>query len=128
MKDKLLFADITTGRVWHAERADVLRADDGDAATLVPLHEVNAGLRGPGKTFRIRGGRGETPPGTAVIAGRGRVTRFAEDGHGELYVLSKTDGMIRRVVGFSRENCGRALAWAVPWRLWPASGRACPRR
>ena len=35
-----------------------------------------------------------------VLAGRGRVdVRFAEDNDGELYVLTKADGMIRKVVG-----------------------------
>ena len=39
-------------------------------------------------------------PGTAAVAGRGRVDlRFAEDDAGELYVLTKSDGMIRQVVG-----------------------------
>ena len=30
LKGKLLFGDITTGRIWYAEMADVLKADDGD--------------------------------------------------------------------------------------------------
>ena len=35
-----------------------------------------------------------------MIAGRGRVDlRFAQDREGELYILTKSDGMIRRVVG-----------------------------
>jgi mono/diheme cytochrome c family protein len=35
----------------------------------------------------------------AAISGRGRVDlRFAEDNDGELYVLTKSDGMIRKVV------------------------------
>jgi hypothetical protein len=35
------------------------------------------------------------------VSGRGRVDlRFAADADGELYVLTKSDGMIRQVVGF----------------------------
>jgi mono/diheme cytochrome c family protein/glucose/arabinose dehydrogenase len=101
LRNKLLFADITTGRMWYAELKDVLRADDGDPATLAPMHEVDAGLRRlVEQTFRARGGRGETLPGAAAISGRGRVdVRFAVDNAGEIYVLTKSDGMIRRVVG-----------------------------
>ena len=102
LKGKLLFGDITTGRVWYAEREDVLRADDGSPTTLAPLHEVDAGLRRlTEETFLARGGRGDTLPGAAAVSGKGRVDmRFAEDSEGELYILTKSDGMIRQVVGF----------------------------
>ena len=102
LKDKLVFADITTGRVWSADLADVRRADDGNPATLAATHEVEAGLRRlVEETFRARGGRGDALPGAAAVSGRGRVdVRFAEDEAGELYVLTKSDGMIRQVVGF----------------------------
>jgi mono/diheme cytochrome c family protein len=101
LKGKLLFGDITTGRIWYAELADVIGADDGKAATLAAMHEVDAGLRRiVEETFRARGG-GVTLPGAAAVSGRGRVdVRFAEDGGGELYLLTKSDGMIRQVVGF----------------------------
>ena len=102
LKGKLLFGDITTGRIWYAEMADVLRADDDDPTTLAPIHELDAGLRRlVEETYRARGGRGEALPGAAAVSGRGRVDlRFAEDSAGELYVLTKSDGMIRQVVGF----------------------------
>jgi mono/diheme cytochrome c family protein len=99
---KLLFGDITTGHIWYAEMADVLRADDGNASTIAPIHLVDAGLRRlVMETFRARGGRGDALPGAAAVSGRGRVDmRFAEDADGELYILTKSDGMIRQVVGF----------------------------
>src|SRR3954469_6459109 len=101
LKGRLIFGDITTGHVWYAEMADVLRADAGNATTLAALHEIDAGLRRiTEETFRARGGRGETLPGAGAVSGRGRVDlRFAEDNDGELYVLTKSDGMIRQVVG-----------------------------
>jgi mono/diheme cytochrome c family protein len=101
LKDKLIFGDITTGHIWYAEMADVLKADDGNAATTAPIHEIDAGLRRlVEQTFRARGGQGDALPGAAAIAGRGRVdVRFAEDNAGELYLLTKTDGAIRQVVG-----------------------------
>jgi mono/diheme cytochrome c family protein len=102
LKGKLLFGDITTGRIWYAEMKDVLGADDGNPATLAPIHELETGLRRlVEQAFRARGGRGDALPGAAAVSGQGRVdVRFAEDGAGELYLLTKSDGMIRQVVGF----------------------------
>jgi len=102
LKNKLLFGDITTGHVWYADINDVLGADDGNATTLATMHEVDAGLRRlVEQAFRARGGQGETLPGAGAVSGRGRVdARFAQSNDGELYVLTKSDGMIRQVVGF----------------------------
>jgi mono/diheme cytochrome c family protein len=101
LKDKLLFGDITTGHVWYADIKDVVAADDGNATTLATMHEVDAGLRGlVEETFHTRGGVGDAMPGAGAVSGRGRVDlRFAEDHDGNLYVLTKSDGMIRRIVG-----------------------------
>jgi mono/diheme cytochrome c family protein len=102
LKDKLLFGDITTGHVWYADIKDVLSADDGNPATLATMHEVDADLRRlVSEKFRTRGGVGDALPGAGAVSGRGRVDlRFAEDSNGELYILTKSDGMIRQVVGF----------------------------
>jgi mono/diheme cytochrome c family protein len=102
LKDKLLFADITTGHVWYADMKDVLGADDGNATTLATMHEVDAGLRGlVEETFHTRGGQGETLPGAGAVSGKGRVdVRFAQSSDGDIYLLTKSDGMIRQVVGF----------------------------
>jgi len=101
LRNKLVFGDITTGRIWYATMADVLAADDGDPTTLAPIHEVESELRRITEdTYRRRGGAGQGLPGFGVVSGRGRVDlRFAQDQDGELYVLTKSDGMIRRVVG-----------------------------
>ena len=68
---------------------------------MAEIHEIDAGLRGiVERTYRERGGKGEALPGTAVVSGRGRVDlRFATDNDGELYILTKSDGMIRKVIG-----------------------------
>ena len=101
LNDKLVFGDITTGRVWYANRADLLAADDGNPDTVAPIHEVETGLRAlVAEAYRRRSGKGAELPGAAQISGRGRVDlRFAVDAAGELYVLTKPDGMIRKVVG-----------------------------
>ncbi len=79
LRDKLVFGDITTGRIWYANRADVLAADDGNPTTVAPIYEIDAGLRRlTEETYRARGGKGEALPGMGAQAGRGRVdVRFA---------------------------------------------------
>src|SRR6185503_2148399 len=75
--------------------------DDGDPKTVAPIHEMSADLRRlTEQKYRERGGKGEALPGMGMVAGRGRVDfRFAVDNDGELYILTKSDGMIRKVVG-----------------------------
>ena len=77
------------------------RADDGDPTTLAPMHELDAGLRRlVEETFRARGGQRRDAAGRRGGVGPRPVdVRFAEDSAGELYVLTKSDGMIRQVVG-----------------------------
>jgi mono/diheme cytochrome c family protein len=101
LRDKVVLGDITTGRVWYANRAEVLAADDGNPSSVAPIYEMEAGLRRlTEETYRTRGGAGDALPGMGAMAGRGRVDlRFAVDNDGELYILTKSDGMIRKVVG-----------------------------
>ncbi|MCC7043884.1 MAG: PQQ-dependent sugar dehydrogenase [Acidobacteria bacterium] len=103
LSGKLVFGDITTGRLWYADVRDVLAADDGIAGTVAPIQEFETGLRGLVEaTYRSRGGLGATIPGVARVSGAGRVdVRLAVDNEGELYLLTKTDGAIRKVVGVS---------------------------
>lgn len=97
LRDQLIFGDVTSGRLWYANRAEVLAADDDNPATVAPMYEIESGLRRlTEETYRARGGKGEGLPGM----GGGRVDfRFAVDNDGELYILTKSDGMIRKVVG-----------------------------
>jgi mono/diheme cytochrome c family protein len=110
LRDKLVFGDITTGRIWYANRADVLAADDGNPTTVAPIYEVDTDVRRLTEgMYRERGGKGQALPGMAMMSGRGRVDlRFAVDDEGELYILTKSDGMIRKVVG------AKAMAGAAP--------------
>jgi mono/diheme cytochrome c family protein len=115
LRDKLVFGDITTGRIWYANRRDVLAADDGNPTTVAPIHKMDVGLREITEaTYRKRGGIGQALPGMAMIAGRGRVDlRFAQDNDGELYILTKSDGMIRKVVGATASSA-TPLAASAP--------------
>jgi glucose/arabinose dehydrogenase len=97
LQGTLVFGDITTGRIWSAQMKDVLASDDGNPLTLAPLHELGSGVRAlVEETFRRRGGKTPTLPGRGAVAGAGRIDlRLAEGSDGELYALTKADGMIR---------------------------------
>lgn len=101
LRRRLVFGDITTGRIWFANRAEVLAVDDGNPGTVAAIYEIDTQLRRlVEEAHRKRGGIAQPLPGMAAIAGRGRVDlRFAVDNEGELYILTKSDGMIRKVVG-----------------------------
>jgi glucose/arabinose dehydrogenase len=103
LKGTLVLGDITTGHIWYTEMRDVLAADDGVATTLAPMHELDANLRKLVEDiYHARGGKRDALPGNGAVSGRGRVDlRLAEDADGELYVMTKSDGMIRRVVGMN---------------------------
>ena len=52
------------------------------------------------QAYHARGGTDPDLPGRAFVSGDGRAdAHVAVDAAGELYIFSKTDGMIRQVVG-----------------------------
>ncbi|GAC1658231.1 MAG: hypothetical protein NVS4B3_25450 [Gemmatimonadaceae bacterium] len=81
---------------------------------VASIHEMDAGLRRiTEETYRKRGGMGQTLPGMGAVSGRGRVDlRFAEDNEGELYLLTKSDGMIRKVIGARVATAASPIATA----------------
>ncbi len=121
LRGKYVFTDITTGRIWWADYKDMLAADDGRPDTLATIHPMRVQWTREGSstpeptiydtmfpivdaTYHKRGGRAANLPGGTgmTVATLGRVdARFAIDAAGELYLYSKTDGMIRMVRGAS---------------------------
>ena len=108
LRGKFIFGDITTGHVWWVDFKEMLAADDGDPKTMAEMHEVRIewnkevyGTMAPitEKVYHSRGGKSEHLPGFARISGGRSDIRFAMDSDGELYILSKSDGMIRAIVG-----------------------------
>ena len=109
LRGKYLFTDLSTGHIWYTEYRDMLAADDGKPNTLAPMHAVK--IRWNNQTYdsyypiaesayHSRGGQDPDLPGQATVSGRGRAdARLAIDAKGELFIYSKTDGMIRTVVG-----------------------------
>jgi hypothetical protein len=115
LRGKFLFGDILTGRLWYADYQNMLASDDGQAETMASRHEVlirwndpndtpDAGLRTfPTMNPIVIAGydarkRATNPATTGPIPARADI-RFGLDTQGEIFILSKVDGMIRSVVG-----------------------------
>ena len=108
LRGKFLFCDITTGRVWWSDFKEMLAVDDGDPKTMAEMHQVRIASNKEvyatmapitEAAYHARGGKAEHLPGFGRVAGGRSDIRFALDSDGELYILSKSDGMIRSVVG-----------------------------
>jgi hypothetical protein len=109
LRGKYVFTDISTGRVWWSDYHEMLAADDGKPETMAAMHEIK--LRWNGNlydsmfsiaetAYHSRGGKSKRLPGLALISGEGRAdAHVAVDAAGELYVFTKTDGVLRVVTG-----------------------------
>jgi glucose/arabinose dehydrogenase len=105
---KLLFGDITSGRLWWADMKEIVSVDDGDPKTMAQMHEVKIACNNNvywtmapvvEAAYHARGGKAEHLPGAERVPGGRSDIRLATDSAGELYIISKSDGMIRTVVG-----------------------------
>jgi hypothetical protein len=116
LRGKYVFGDISTGKVWYADLKDMIAADDGKPETLAAMHPLSLEWNDPkdapdagNQTFdsmfpivalayHARGGKDPDLPGRSTVSGAGRADiRFAVDTDGELYIFSKSDGVIRAV-------------------------------
>jgi len=111
---KYIFGDISTGNVWWVDYAKLLASDVSKPNTVPPMNPVKIRWSAPGgssevygsmypiteRVYRARGGALPTLPGYAKVPNGGRSDiHFWADSTGELYIMSKSDGMIRKVVG-----------------------------
>src|SRR5215467_269147 len=105
---KLLFGDITSGRLWWADMKEMLAADDGDPKTMAEMHEVKIAWNNNiyrtmapivETAYHARGGKAEHLPGAERVPGGRSDIRLGMDIAGELYIMSKSDGVVRAVVG-----------------------------
>jgi hypothetical protein len=116
LRGKYVFGDITTGRIWWADLKEVLAADDGDPTTMATIHPIRLrwkSAKGEAEiyptmapivtiAYHARGGEAPDLPGFKARISQGRADiRLVMDGKGELLIMSKSDGMIREVVGAS---------------------------
>jgi hypothetical protein len=123
LRGKYVFGDITTGKFWYADYKEMLALDaDGNAATTARFYPVTFVWDNPDDapdagrqpydsmwpinelTYHQRGGQAERLPARQKVANQGRAdARLAIDANGELFIYSKSDGMIRQVVGSARK-------------------------
>jgi hypothetical protein len=108
LRGKFLFGDITTGRLWWCDMKEMLAADDEDPKTMAKRHEVKINWNKEAYrtmapineiAYHARGGKAEHLPGAARVPGGRSDIRLAMDGDGELYIMTKSDGVIRAIVG-----------------------------
>jgi glucose/arabinose dehydrogenase len=109
LQGSVVFGDITSGRIFYAGMADLIDAADGNPATLAPYTEIKtelpelalarAGKRVPQPatsatpaTPARQGARGGFPPRPPRVD-----LRLATDSDGEIYLMTKSDGVIRRI-------------------------------
>jgi hypothetical protein len=109
LQGAVVFGDITSGRLFYARMADLITATDGNLTTLAPYAEIKTNLHElalerrnvrtaplpepPPQPARAGAAPGPAPPRPPRID-----MRIATDEAGEIYILSKIDGLIRRVV------------------------------
>jgi hypothetical protein len=114
LRGKYVFGDITTGNIWYADYSAMLASadrNDGKPGTLADMHPLNLEWSADNErytsmfpivesAYHARGGKDPDLPGTSTVSGPGRVDmRIVVDAAGEIYILTKSDGMIRAVVG-----------------------------
>src|SRR5262249_50063235 len=109
LRGKYIFGDISTGNIWWVDSKQMIAADDGDPKTMAQMHPLKIkfgnevyGSMAPvtASAYHARGGKAAVLPGTEKVSEEGRSDiHLWVDSEGEMYVLSKSDGMIRKVVG-----------------------------
>ena len=84
LRGKFLFGDIPTGRLFYIEMTGIREG------RLAPVREWRLSIDGSSKTLleRCGGGRADL--------------HFGRDRQGELYIMTKTDGRVYRLVGATR--------------------------
>jgi len=126
MYGKYIFGDISTGRLFYCDYAEMLAADDGVRATMATIHEIQIAFNSPydapdqgvtnrrmfdivSEAYKQKGGTNANAlPGGAAATdaidpygipyGRGRADiRLALGDDNEIYVISKSDASIRKM-------------------------------
>lgn len=118
LRGRFVFGDLLSGRLWYADYDDMLKADDGNPATVAPMREITIRWKAPGaaeaavyptlRPVSVAGfeARRLAVPSAVGAKGPQRTDmRLALDADGEIYVMTKADGVIRAVV--AAEPTGR---------------------
>lgn len=114
LQGKYIFDDITTGRIWWADFKEMLAIDAAkNPKNMAQIHEISLLWDKPDGSkelyptmhpitlagYHERGGKSADVPGRATVSGGRSDVHLAMDSAGNLYILSKSDGMIRQVAG-----------------------------
>ncbi len=86
LQGKFVFGDIANGRIFYVDIAEMLAAADGDPSTTTQIYELNLVYAGQAMTL------------LEILASGRADLRFGMDLSGNLYITTKTDGFIRRLV------------------------------
>lgn len=99
LQGAVVFGDLTSGRLFYARMADVAAATDGDPTTLAPFTEIKTDLaQRVDEAMAVRApGPAPTTTSSAPPPPRRIDMRLATDSDGEIYILTKSDGMVRRI-------------------------------
>jgi hypothetical protein len=127
LQGKYIFGDISTGNVWYVDYKEMLALDAAKSKTPASvsngeMHPVKIRWTAPGGSselygsmapiteliYHARGGTAPGLPGFAKVPNGGRSDiHFWADSSGELYIISKSDGMIRKVIGATVTNSAK---------------------
>jgi hypothetical protein len=104
LRGAVVFGDITSGRIFHAKMADLIAATDGNPTTIAAYTEIKTEL--PRLVAEKIQARVPAPaqPASAPATGPRAIRidmRLATDEAGEIFILTKSDGMVRRVVSIN---------------------------
>jgi hypothetical protein len=89
----------------------MLAADDGDPRTMAGIADVKIAWKGKVYArmapineiaYHARGGKAEHLPGAERVPGGRSDMRLARDAAGELYVMTKSDGMVRAITAVAQ--------------------------
>ena len=93
LQGKFIFGDIVDGRVFYTDVSEMIEADDGDPHTMATVHELQLVLNGSNVELGdvVADALGQTAVSRTDL-------RLGMDASGELYLMTKTDGFIRKLV------------------------------
>lgn len=105
LKGKFVFGDVATGRVMYTDADEMRLADDGDPATVAPIHELTLVRDGQETTLLdiVRSAVGSSTLSRVDL-------RFAQDTAGRIYVTTKQDGWVRTLTPVPEPGQGFLLA------------------
>jgi hypothetical protein len=145
MRGKYFFGDITTARLFYCDLGAMLATDDGLRTNTATIHELQIVYGGVERRtwdivkegYASKGGSasgavlpggcgglntgGNDPQGIPYGCGRADI-RLAQDSDGEIYVLSKSDGMIRKMVAAISPPLIQSVTWKTGkvTLVWPS--------